>query len=435
MHANLSVFSLLTLQGNVCQPTEDSRDLPGNTATVMVQGPPVAIPTNSGGSTGIVPISRNGIVIDKAYIAVPSSGAIAVLNADASASTPPLTDISMPAGYSPTATAANPVSLQVFVISYTSPIVVLIDAQSDSVMGTITLPVKDNQGFSGGACTVCGVVADPVANQAIFDTADGYFVFDVKSNQIVQSISDHTAENFGYNPFTRQLLNPFYGAPFFSPVHGVDVIDLGANSVSPIGNIPSTVFKPDSAALDYTTNVAVVANEAEAIPTGVLAFLNLEGATSTGAQVNVPLATYTFPDATNFCSGGSDSSEWTMLAIDAATHLLFFANEFSDCAGVLNLPPVGSDGVPQAASTVRFGELPTSPDGQAWANSLDPHGTAVFVSVVDGHSYGFLIRRDAHYVARIDLQRLFEAQVLTGTQNVVDLHSIVVFLPTLPNEP
>jgi hypothetical protein len=435
IHANPHSFGFIVTSAGSCHATDNPLDLPGNSAPITIVGPPLTIPSNSGGATGIITVTTSGNSVDKAYVPIPDLGVVAVLNADGTTGTKPISSVAMPAGFSPNATAADPVSSSVYVISYSSASIVRIDAKSDLLSGMFPIPVSTNQGFSGGTCIICGVVVDVPSNKIIIATAAGYFVFDDKTSQIIGIIPDHPTENFGYNPLSRQLVNPYYGAPFFSSVHGVDLIDLANGNVAPIGNLPANIFKPDAAAVDYSTNIAVIANEAESTPIGVLAFLNLQGATSSSGQLVVPISTYTFPDASGVCSGGGDSSEWTMLAVDSLSHMLFFSNEFSNCAGVLDLPPLGSAGPPSAASSVRFGKVPTSPDGQEWANSLDPHGTAVFLSVIDGRTYGFLIRRDGRYIARIDLQKLQAAPVLAGTQNIVDLSSLVVFLPTLKNEP
>ena len=307
----------------------------------------------------------------------------------------------------------------------------MIDATTDTASPDIlALPVVNAANFSGGSCLVCGVVADPVANQVIFDTGDGYFVYDVGSNLIVQSFPVLTAENFGYNPLTRQILSPFYGAPFFSGIFGADLLDLGTNtSLSFAGSVGS---KPDAAAVDYTTNVAIVANEAELVPIGFITLLNLNAAKIGTNAFSAPSATFQFPDATGFCSGGGNQSEWTMLAVDPANHFLFVSNEFSDCAGILDLPPQQSTGIPRTSSQFRFGEMPISPDGLPWSNSGDPHGTAVFTSVIDGRSYGFLVRSDGHFAGRIDLQNFFNAPVLAGTPGAVDMTTQVTYLATLP---
>jgi hypothetical protein len=72
-----------------------------------------------------------------------------------------------------------------------------------------------------------------------------------------------------------------------------------------------------------------------------------------------------------------------------------------------------------------------SPDGIPWNNGGDPHGIAVFTSVVDGKPYGFLIRSDQAWVARIDLAGVKNAPlVLGGLPNQVDLTPFVFFLKT-----
>ena len=67
------------------------------------------------------------------------------------------------------------------------------------------------------------------------------------------------------------------------------------------------------------------------------------------------------------------------------------------------------------------------PLGQ-WRN---PHGIAVFTSVVDGKAYGFLIRKDQAWVARIDLLGVKNASlVIGGLPNQVNLTPFVFILKT-----
>jgi hypothetical protein len=431
IRADLNNYDLLLNPSSTCDITTDSLAIPGNSAQVTVQGPPLILPGGSGSGTGIIPGTFNGQPIDKAYVAVPGVNVVSVINADGNAHTAPLKSIPMPTqlpGYSPSATAADSTSLKVYVVSYTSPSVVVIDANSDSVLNNFPLPVTHTQGFSGGNCMVCGVLADPIAKQVIFDTADGYLLYDETQGLIVQTYAVNAAENFGYNPVTRQLVSPYYGAPFFSNVYGMDLLDLGTDTrLSFSGSVGP---KPDAAAVDFTTNLAVIANEAETNPVGFVTLVNLNAQTLTSGSFSTPTSTYTFPDATSYCSGGADSPEWTMPSADTLNHLLFLANEFSDCAGVLDLPPLKSTGVPRKPSQFRFGEMPAGPDGQVWSNSHDPHGATVFVSVVDGRTYAFLTRLDGLYVARIDLLNLFNSPVIANTPGVVDMTPLAVFLPT-----
>ena len=87
-------------------------------------------------------------------------------------------------------------------------------------------------------------------------------------------------------------------------------------------------------------------------------------------------------------------------------------------------------GAPPAPALFRWGHMP-SPDGILWDNGADPHGIAVFTSVVDTKPYGFLIRRDQAWVARIDLAGVASAPLKPGgLTNEVDLGPFVLFLRT-----
>jgi hypothetical protein len=72
-----------------------------------------------------------------------------------------------------------------------------------------------------------------------------------------------------------------------------------------------------------------------------------------------------------------------------------------------------------------------NPDGIAWNNGGDPHGIAVFTSVLNGKPYGFLIRGDQAWIARVDLSGVRDTQTLTtGLFGEVDLTPFVFFLKT-----
>jgi hypothetical protein len=191
---------------------------------------------------------------------------------------------------------------------------------------------------------------------------------------------------------------------------------------------------PDAAAVDSATRIAVVANEpfTSTSSTGVLTFINLNAQTVSSGSFAAPSYTFTFPDTSNACGGFSqaEQNEWTMPAIDSATHTLFVASEFSNCIAALDMQPIATLGTPKVASTFRFGPMPVSPDGLPWTNSLDPHGSAVFVSVVDGKSYGFLVRQDGLYVARIDLSGMLNAETISGPNGLTSVTPFVTFLRT-----
>jgi hypothetical protein len=377
---------------------------------------------SSAGSTAILTGSVNGQAVDKAYIPIPADGRVAVLNADSATSTGALlTSITMPRGYRPNATAGNQGTQQVVVISYSSADVQIIDAAHDSLASTLTAPVTRVASFSGGSCMICGVLIDPPTNSAILDTAEGYVVLDLITGHFSPFIPGTVAgENFAYNARTRVVLNPTYGQ---SAGAGLQAITLGDRSVytydTRVGDVP------DSAAIDVMTNIAVVPDEF----TDDQYLINMAAARFDA--VHVPHV-FSAPSSRFRISTGGWCDEWTLASIESSSHLLFLGTEFSDCAAVETLPTSSITGAPPVPPPFHWGRMPAAPDGW-WFNGGDPHGIAVFTSVVDGKPYGFLVRGDQAWVARIDLAGVATATTKPdGLPGQVDLRNFVAFLSTKP---
>ena len=119
-----------------------------------------------------------------------------------------------------------------------------------------------------------------------------------------------------------------------------------------------------------------------------------------------------------------------MVSAESSTHLLFLASEFDNCAAVETLPTTIVSGVPPTPGVFRWSKM-LSPDVISWNNGGDPHGIAVFTSVVDGKPYGFLVRSDQAWVARIDLTGMKNAPlIIGGLPGEVDIAPFIFFLST-----
>jgi hypothetical protein len=369
------------------------------------------------GSTAIIPGLVNGQIVDKAYVPLPSSDAISVINMDAASNSAGVVATIATNLYSPNATAADPITQQIVAISYTSSTVQLIDSSKDQVIASLDSGISQSTTFSGGSCVVCGVAIDPTSNTAILDTAQGYLTL----NLLTQKFSSLIAgENFGYNPNNQIALNPTY---FQAIPPGLQAINLATNSVYTFtGTLDS---EPDSAAIDLQTNIAVVPDE----DTGNQFLINMKDAAFTSSTFSAPMTVYNL-GFTN-CIAPSATNEWTMASIEASTHFLFLGTEFGDCAAVEPLPTAAISGAPPTPTTFKWGHMPVAPDNVAWDNGADPHGITVFTSIVDGKAYGFLVRSDQAWVARIDLAGVVGAPLLSGgIQGQLDLTPLVSFIKT-----
>ena len=391
----------------------------------------VTLVNSTGGSSGSMAIITGqvgGQTVDKAYIPVPNPGLISVVNVDASpASNAVLTTIQMPPGYSPNATAANPTTLEVVVGSYTSPDLQIIDAFSDQLVDTLTTPVTQSFSFSGGSCMICGIQIDPARNQAILDTAQGYLILDLSALTFSPFVAAQTAENFGYSPNQEIALSPFYDEFGFGVTPGVQAVNFSNNAVFNLSSNGVNWSRPDAAAVDLTTGVAVVADE----DNGSQLLINLNAATfdSSASPPTFSAPSTLFSTSSPNCGS---YNEWTMISVESSTHLLFLGTEYyDDCAGVETFPAASGSGVPPTPTIFNWGHVPSAPDGSGWQNATDPHGIAVFTSVVDGKAYGFLVRADAAWVAKVDLVGVASASQLSGGgQGQVDLTPFVTFYAT-----
>ena len=376
-------------------------------------------PSTSSGSTGILVGVVNGQTVDKAYVPISLAERVAVINIDSITPAALITSISMPPGYHPDATAANRVTQQVVVVSYSSPNVQIIDASQDVFVATVTSPVTRFAGFSGGACMICGALIDTSTNSAILDTAQGYVLLNLATRQFSAFLSGTVAgENFAFNTNTRIVLNPTYGQGVPA---GLQAINLAGGPVFTYST--SVGAFPDSSAIDINTNVAVVPDEF----TSNQYLINMAEATfdslSSPPRFSAPSTVFAFPLT-------SCRNDWTMVSVESSTHLLFLASEFADCAAVESLPASIVSGAPPTPAAFRWSHMP-SPDVIFWNNGGDPHGIAVFTSVVDGKPYGFLVRGDQAWVARIDLEGVQNAPlVVGGLPNQVDIAPFVFFLKT-----
>jgi len=233
------------------------------------------------------------------------------------------------------------------------------------------------------------------------------------------------AENFAFNPITRVVLNPTYGVSNFT---GLQAVKLEDNSVWKYdATVGST---PDSAAVDFKTNIAVIPDEF----TDEQHLINMQEATFSAGGFSAPQTVFPIPISSIF-----SCEEWTMASVETGSHLLFLANEFGGdfrgsllaCAAVETMPTAPVNGAPPMPAVFHWAQLPATPDGFAWVNAFDPHGIAVFTSVVDGKAYGFLVHRDQTWVARIDLAGVRDAPPkVGGGPNEVDLTPFVFFLKT-----
>ncbi len=381
-------------------------------------------------STLVVPFG--GAEIDAAYLPRSQSltqGVYTVqelnLDADQFSSVLPvpaalIASIPMPAGFVPNATAVSQASFEVAVISYTSPDIQVIDASNNAadtsnntIISTFTAPVTKKVTFNGKTCMICGAVVNPLNDQLLLNTAQGYYTMDLNSGVFTPMAL--TSTGFPSPAFT---LNPIAPAPYIvSPTFGQDqkfssevqVVTL-PNATDSKGTVTSyTNFgltAPDAGAIDLlatTSPSGVVTNDLVMVDAGA----NYQAFVSLGDS---PQSTSYVPVSNlSLCQGQGPSAVLDMVALgvppsaspsSASAPTVFLSQPSGDCVG-FEVPPFTFD---PTQTLYGFGTLPSTPDGKPFANGTDTNAIATFSTVFGtGKNYGLLVDSNQNWVAKLDL--------------------------------
>ncbi|HXN86187.1 MAG TPA: hypothetical protein VN867_08950, partial [Candidatus Binataceae bacterium] len=308
--------------------------------------------------------------------------------------------------------------------------------------------------FSGGLCTTCGVVVDTAHNRAILSIADNaspsptpsaspsaspspsagagaYQVLDLSGNTLSAPISppamDQIAESFGFDTGANLILSA--DEPGF-----FDLIDI-SNLASPIayefaGGNQDLEF--DSSAID-STGIVISGGEFG----GDLFIADLSQATfspqATPPTWNAPNQIQYLPEFDS--AFGYFSSGLTGLAIASGTNETFLEDEFGFAnsgagMGVIKLPASAGSGTPAATDWV-VAHMPTTPNGAQWDMPLDPHGLTAAranIAITNGavglggtpKGIGFVINDERTYLAIVDMDALLGAPRAAADANQLD---------------
>jgi hypothetical protein len=371
----------------------------------------LSVTTNgfSSGTVAILSVLSKTTEIDVAYLPQQTliQGAYAVqevnLDADQFSSVLPVpvalkASIPMPVGFVPNATVASQSSSLVAVISYSSPDIQIIDASNDptdlannTVIATFTAPVSQQATFNGITCMICAAVVNPLNNQLMLSTAQGYYTMDLKSGKF-------TAVPFAPAPAASPSfsLNPAVASPYLvsaSPAAGgVQILDLKTNAVTTSSNVSPA---PNAVAIDLLTNYAAVA----------------DGSTNDRTLAN--LVDPQNPQITavsnlGVCAGGPAFLNMVAMGVSAnavasnTVHTLFSSQTMGSCVGFEIWPNQNSTPLDPSQIFYGYGPMPATPDGNPFVNGNDPNAITTFTSVVDKKNYGVLVNADQQWIAKIN---------------------------------
>jgi hypothetical protein len=309
-----------------------------------------------------------------------------------------LASIPMPSGFVPNATAASQASNLVAVISYSSPQVQIIDASNipsdlanNTVINTFTAPVSGTVTFNGISCTICAAVVNPVTNQLLLSTAQGYYSMDFTTG-VFTPLSFTPAAL----PSPNFSLNPIATDPYLlstNPTAGeIQILDLTHNTAT---DANPGLTAPGAAALDLFTDYAAVVDA------------------DTNNQSLLTLATPQSPlsSATGSVGVCVPSSLMNMVAlgitanpvVSNSTHTLFTSQTSGNCVG-MQIWPNFAAGQLQTSSGIPYGygPLPPTPDNKPFLNGTDPNAIATFTSVVNKGNYGLLVDETQQWMAKVN---------------------------------
>ncbi|HVB40190.1 MAG TPA: hypothetical protein VNE83_04785 [Terriglobales bacterium] len=402
--ARVTASGLLSL--NVINP-----DAAGNSNAVALRSQPAAPATSSANAVLIGEVDSNSggapITATKAYI--PEGNTLAVVNLDSGQQ---VLDIQLPTGFQASIAAADPgpdpSQNQVIVASSSSNIVQIVNAKSDQPIGSWTVPVSTTTTVDGASCEICAMLVDSTRQQAVLDTAAGYFTLDLTTGATTVPIAAPAAANFAYNPQTQRIYAPYAN----SGGAGVNVIDLG--TATGTGTVTAVQLDngvlygigADTAAYDPSTALLTVGDA----NSGVYLGMNFNNAVSGTAAIQVPATPFSISTA---CTG-----TWSQASVEPSSHIGWFANQ-GGCVGLAVLPQAPANGEPGQPSLIRWAQLPIGPDGLPWVNSSlgQPQSLAVYVGP-DGHIYGLAVRDSGAELIKVDLNLMQAAPKVSGGGDV-----------------
>ena len=280
---------------------------------------------------------------------------------------------------------------------------------------TLTSGANARAGFSGGSCENCGVAINPTTNTAVITmglsgapSGSALQYLDLGNNTFSTPVpaSHEVSEDVLWDPTRNLILSPDEQGVY-------DLFQVASAGTSEYGNAVS-FGEGDSAAEDCSTGIALSSIEF----TTSLYIADLSQATFTAGTPgtwSAPQQVQTFPEFSRLSDGTNG------IAVAGNSHLGIVTGEYGGNAlAALQLPAASGSGTP-AVTDYAAAVLPSTPDGNAFAQGRDPHTVTAYVSPNNGKAYAVMANGYAGpptYLAVIDIQALLNAPRTTGTHTV-----------------
>jgi hypothetical protein len=264
-------------------------------------------------------------------------------------------------------------------------------------------------GFSGGACTNCGVAMDATHNKAMIGLSNaGAGAF-----QFLNLVG--TVTNASFEPVFNSMAPAGFAAnisedPLIDPIRNLlvsanennnyEIVDV-TNSLTPqfFENPIPNGGEADSSGEDCSTGIVLAPYEFTSPSQVYIADINNPGALPNAVFTPGSPGTWTAPSQIQTLAGSFLAAGASGLAVAQGTHTGVVSGEFGgDAITAIGLPVASGGGAVPA-----IGSWMTCSIGNGFSNGLDPHTVTAYQSPNGGAAIALLTNGGATTLARVDL--------------------------------
>lgn len=290
---------------------------------------------------------------------------------------------------------------------------------------TLTSAGSGTQSFTGGSCTNCNAIADPVTNYGIVGIslaggAAGYQFFNLSSGVSAGVVGvpgtkggSLLSESPAIEPTKHWLISPNEDQDF-------QIVDFSGAGVFRYAQRATVLGSTDldGGAIDCTTDIALSGDEFN----NQVFVTDLSQAVFTPGSGGNP-GTWDAPSQLQK-TPGLQGITTTGLAIAPSGHVGIMQEEFGgNNFAAFSLPATSGTGTPALTDWVAA-TVPTQPDKASWSNTDDPHGLTAYTSPTTNQPMGVLLNIDRTFIAVIDINKLLAAP-RSGAHTVDPTYNLV----------
>jgi len=291
---------------------------------------------------------------------------------------------------------------------------------------TLTSAGSGTQSFTGGSCTNCNAIADPVTDFGIVGislssgNSAGYQFFSLSNGASAGVVTvpgtkggSLLSESPAIEPSKHWLLSGNEDQDF-------QIINFSGAGVFRYAKRATVLTGTDldGAAIDCTTDIALSGDEFN----NQVFITDLTQATFTPGSGGSP-GTWDAPAQLQKTPGLLGITT-TGVAVAPSGHVGIMQEEFGgNNFAAFSMPSTSGAGTPALTDWVAA-KVPTQPDKVAWSNTDDPHGLTAYTSPTTSRPMGVLLNLNRTFILVIDINKLLAAP-RTGSHTVQASYDLV----------